>query len=98
MNPVLRSYLLERREAMERGAPLAPVPSANPPVPWRRRICDRLSEQDLSELVESFRRGTPAHVLAKHYGVGETSVKALLRQRGVRRKRQPPQRDKRQAT
>ncbi|MCA1604023.1 MAG: hypothetical protein LC775_00720 [Acidobacteria bacterium] len=56
----------------------------------RRRLRDRLSEQDLSAIVESFRSGTPAHVLAKRYGVGETSVKALLRQRGVRRTRQQP--------
>lgn len=47
----------------------------------RRRLCDRLSEQDLSMLVESFQSGTPAHVLAKRYGIGKTALKTLLRDR-----------------
>jgi len=90
LNPALRSYLLDRREAVKHGEPPAPVKPTSPPVPHRRRLRDRLSEQDLSTLVESFRSGTPAHVLAKRYGVGETAVKALLRQRGARRRRQQP--------
>ncbi len=91
-NPALRSYLLDRREAMERGEPPAPVEATSPPAARRRRLRDRLSEQDLSALVDSFRSGTPAHVLAERYGVGETAVKALLRQRGVRRRKRslPP--------
>lgn len=85
MNPALRSYLRERTEAAGRGEPRLPAQPGSPPVAQRRRVRDRLSEQDVAALVENFRSGTPAHVLAKRYGVGETSVKALLRQRGVRR-------------
>lgn len=66
------------------------IQSTSTPVPRRRRLRDRLSEQDLSTLVESFRTGTPAHVLAKRYGVGETALKVLLRQHGVRRRPQKP--------
>jgi Mor family transcriptional regulator len=56
----------------------------------------RLSEQDLSTIIASFKTGTPAHVLAKRYGLGETAVKSFLRQRGARH-RQQPQAVKRQA-
>jgi hypothetical protein len=93
LNPALRSYLVERSHAAERGKTPPPVQSTSPPVPPRRRLRDRLSEQDLSTLIESFQTGTPAHVLAKRYHVGETALKALLRQRGVRRRPQKPQQD-----
>ncbi len=96
MNPALRSYLLERHDATKRDEPPTHVQFTSPPVPRRRRLRDRLSEHDLSTLVESFRSGTPAHVLAKHYHVSETALKALLRQRGVRRTPQRPQQDERQ--
>ena len=96
LNPALRSYLLERHEAIERGEPLTPVQSTSPPIPRRRRLRDRLSNQNLTTVVESFRSGTPAHVLAKRYGVGETALKDLLRQRGVRRRQQQPRQDEHQ--
>ncbi|MCA1671004.1 MAG: hypothetical protein LC799_01955 [Actinobacteria bacterium] len=89
LNPALRSYLLERSQATERGE--APMPVQPPVLPRQRQLRDRLSEQDLSTLIESFRSGTPAHVLAKRYSVGETALKALLRKRGIRRRRQGPQ-------
>ncbi len=78
LNPTLRAYLLEHREAIDRGEPRHLL---SPPTPRRRRLRDQLSEQDLSTLVESFRSGTSAHVLAQRYGVGETAVKTLPRQR-----------------
>lgn len=97
LNSALRSYLRGRAGAAERGESPAPAQPGSPPVAHRRRVRDRLSEHDLSMLVESFRNGTPAHVLAKRYGIGETSVKAVLRQRGVRRTAaQPPHSDEHQ--
>jgi hypothetical protein len=93
LNPALRSYLLERAHATEPGKLPPPPQSTSTPLPQRHRLRDRLSEQDLSTLVENFRSGTSAHVLAKRYSVGETALKALLRQRGVRRRPQKPNRD-----
>lgn len=84
LNAALRSYLLERSHATEPGKTPPPPQPTSTPLLQRRRLRDRLSEQDLSTLVENFRSGTSAHVLAKRYGVGETALKALLRQRGVR--------------
>jgi hypothetical protein len=89
LNPVLRSYVLQRREAIAGSDASSEVHLISVRTPRRHRLRDRLSEQEVSTLVESFQAGTPAHVLAKRYGVGETALKALLRQRGVRRK--PPQ-------
>lgn len=96
LNPALRSYLLERSHASEPGQTPPPPQPTSTPVPQRHRLRDRLSEHDLSTLVESFKTGTPAHVLAKRYGVGETALKALLRQRGVRRRRQPSHQNEQQ--
>lgn len=94
LNPALRSYLSERSQAIERGE--TPMPVQPPALPRRRRLRDRLTQQDLSALIESFQAGTPAHVLAERYSVGETALKELLRQRGVRRRRQKPQQDEQQ--
>ena len=72
--PAFRSYLLECRKVIKRGEPLdtgSGPRGAAPPVPQRRRLRDRLSRANLSTLVESFRSGTPAHVLAKRYGVND---------------------------
>jgi len=88
LNPALRSYLLERYDVTKRDEPLLPAQLTSPPLPQPRRVRDRLSAQDLTMIIASFTTGTPAHVLAKRYGVGETALKALLRQRGVRRRRQ----------
>ena len=90
MNPVLRSYLLGRSRATEPAKTSPPLQLSSTPLPQRHPLRDRLSEQDLSTLEENFQNGTSAHVLAKRYGVGETALKTLLRQRGVRRR--PPKR------
>jgi hypothetical protein len=49
------------------------------------RIKDRLSAVDLDQLVESFKRGTTIPELVARYGISRSSIKSLLRQRGVRR-------------
>lgn len=50
---------------------------------WRVR--DRLSEQDIADLITAFNAGTPKHELAKRYGIGMKSVKLLLREAGVKK-------------
>lgn len=86
MNPILRSYVLERREAIAGSYTPSPVQLTSARTPRRHQLRDRLTEQEVSVLVESFQAGTSAHVLAKRYGVGETALKALLRQCGARRR------------
>jgi hypothetical protein len=49
------------------------------------RVHDRLSERDVIEIIEQFRAGKPKHSLADQFGISLSSVKLLLRQRGVRR-------------
>lgn len=66
-----------------------PLSSSAPvPLPYSRpvgkRICDRLSEKDITELLAAFRVGVPKHVLAEEYGISLTSVKRVLRKHGAR--------------
>jgi hypothetical protein len=49
-------------------------------------VRDRLSEQDISEIVAAFKAGTAKHVLAKRYGIALRSLNRLLREEGVKRK------------
>jgi hypothetical protein len=87
LNEQLARYLRERDTQAE-SACVAPVSttrvsSYHAPT-WRVR--DRLSQEDLDQLVAAFKAGTPKHVLAERYGIGIKSVKGLLRERGVRRR------------
>lgn len=50
---------------------------------WRVR--DRLRAEDIEKIIEEFRAGKPKHVLAEQYGISLSSIKVLLRQRGVKR-------------
>jgi hypothetical protein len=50
---------------------------------WRLR--DRLSEEDVQIVIREFRAGAAQRVLAAQYGLSLTTVKDLLRQRGVKR-------------
>ncbi|HSV67497.1 MAG TPA: hypothetical protein VLJ59_16530 [Mycobacteriales bacterium] len=54
----------------------------------RRRsyaMVDRLTEQEIQALVESYLAGIHADTLAERYGISLSSVRRLLRQRGARR-------------
>jgi transcriptional regulator of aromatic amino acid metabolism len=53
------------------------------PSVWR--LVDRLSEQEVAALLDTYRAGTPSRVLAVRYSISPTSVKRLLREHGVRR-------------
>jgi hypothetical protein len=50
---------------------------------WRVR--DRLRTEEIDKIIQEFRAGKPKHVLADQFGISLSSVKSLLRQRGVKR-------------
>lgn len=49
------------------------------------RVEDRLSAEQLDQLVAMFTAGTPKTVLAERFNISLSSVKRLLRRYGVRR-------------
>jgi 2,4-dienoyl-CoA reductase-like NADH-dependent reductase (Old Yellow Enzyme family) len=59
------------------------IPSYHKP---RWRIRDRLSKQDIADIVAAFKHGTAKHVLAERYGINLRSLKKLLREESVKRK------------
>jgi hypothetical protein len=52
----------------------------------RWKIRDRFSDDEIAQLVNAFKAGTPKHVLAKRYDMNLRSLKKLLREEGVKRK------------
>lgn len=46
---------------------------------------DRLSEDDIRQLISDFQSGTPKWKLAEQYGISLSSVKRVLRKQGARR-------------
>lgn len=84
LNAQLARYLRECPSAHEPAPPPNPsLPSYHAP-PWRVR--DRLSDQDIAQLIAAFKAGTPKHELAKRYGIALRTLKQLLRAHGVKRK------------
>src|SRR5436309_12922993 len=49
----------------------------------RWKIRDRLSADEIAEIVGAFKTGTPKHVLAERYGMNLRTLKKLLREEGV---------------
>ena len=75
------SHAIER-EADGDSSSVAGVVDHAPGSP--RLTQDRLTSEDINELIAAFQAGTAKHILVKRYGLGETTVKRLLRARGVR--------------
>jgi hypothetical protein len=50
------------------------------------RVADRLGEVGVAALVERYRSGATARAVAVEFGVSLTKVKAILRERGARRR------------
>lgn len=67
-----------------------PTSVSSPQSIYRRyrhwRVRDRLSPQDIRDLVRAFKAGTPKHDLAERYDINLGSLKKLLREEGVTRK------------
>lgn len=78
------------RASLEGGAETSvSVRSDRMPGP-SRRIADRLGEPQIRTMVADFQAGEPSWRLAEQYGIGQTSVKRILRERRARRcDRQP---------
>lgn len=77
---VERIRIRDGGEAGVRGS----VRSDRAPRPWR--VGDRLSEADVGGMVSSYQAGMTARELAEHFKISKSSVKRLLRERGVRRR------------
>ena len=75
------SRVLERAADGDRSNLVGVVDRAPRPP---RLAQDRLTSEDVDELIAAFKAGTPQHVLAERYSLGETTVQRLLRARGVR--------------
>jgi DNA-directed RNA polymerase specialized sigma24 family protein len=61
----------------------ASVQSEQAPHVWR--ISDRLAETDIQRLITRYQAGTTSRELAEQFGISQSSVKLLLRNRGIRR-------------
>jgi DNA invertase Pin-like site-specific DNA recombinase len=85
LNAQLAHYLRERPTPRER-LPKQPAPSLPSYHGPRWRVRDRLSHQDIADLVHAFKSGTAKHTLATRYGINERSLKKLLREEGAKRK------------
>lgn len=83
LNKHLARYLQERPAARNEPTPTQSLPSYHAS---RWRVRDRLSEQDIADLIRAFKSGTAKHILAKRYGIAERSLKRLLREEGVKRR------------
>jgi DNA-directed RNA polymerase specialized sigma24 family protein len=59
------------------------VRSEQAPRVWR--ISDRLTEVDIHSIVSSYCAGTTARELAELFKISKSSVKQILRERGIRR-------------
>lgn len=59
------------------------VRSEQAPRVWR--ISDRLTEADMCSLASSYRAGTTARELAEQFKISKSSVKQILRERGIQR-------------
>jgi hypothetical protein len=53
------------------------VANGHPPKLWR--VSDRLTTEDIDQLVKRYQTGTTARELAAEYKIGLTSIKRLIR-------------------
>ena len=59
--------------------------AGQPSRPWR--VTDRLTAQELDGLIDCYRMGTTSRELAQRYSLSRTTVKRLMRVRGIRRRK-----------
>lgn len=87
-----RSDLLQQLEKVSvilssAGAPAKPLGRVEVSEGSRSRwLRDRFSAGELQAMIDLYRSGVPARVVAERYGVGVRSIKRLLHSRGVRRR------------
>ena len=68
----------------ERPAGCKSVRSEQPPTVWR--VADRMTDEDVHQLIARYIDGTTARMLATEFKIGLTNVKRLIREHGARRK------------
>jgi DNA invertase Pin-like site-specific DNA recombinase len=89
--PELAYDLAETLRRLQRAQTEASAPSSvrshTGRPPEQRRVEDRLSSEQIEALISSYRAGTTTRELAQRYGLGLTTVKRLLRDHGVRRRK-----------
>lgn len=78
----LVSTVQQLRQAQGQGSE-APSSVHSTRSPSRWRIGHRLSEADRERLIAAFAAGMSKRKLAGQYGISESSVKRLIRQRGA---------------
>lgn len=82
LNSSLVRYL-RQYEGMD--ASMLPTAEATSQQYRPHAIDRRLSETDIQTIIAEFLSGTPKHELARRYSVSLSSIKSLLRRRGIRR-------------
>jgi hypothetical protein len=83
LNPALRQYLRDWR-LRDRDLPLD-LPAVSERRSRSYALVDRLTDQEIEALVQSYLAGTSADTLAARYGISLRSVRRLLRRHGARR-------------
>jgi hypothetical protein len=81
--------VLDKLDRAKRDQSAKPMSVKSEKPPTVRRVSDRLSEADIQRLIARYRQGATGRELAVEFKLGLTSVKLLLRERGVRRRGQP---------
>lgn len=84
LNGQLVAFLRKHQAELEQSSPAHAPPSYHSQRRWRIR--DRLSRQDIANIVRAFKAGAPKHVLAERHNMNLRSLKKLLREEGVKRK------------
>lgn len=84
LNPLVRVMSMIHTEPSDTTHHDRPSVEGANVVPWR--ISDRFAAHDIDVLIAAYRSGQTAPALAKRYDIGLTSVKRLLRDRGVRKR------------
>ena len=75
---------LERASKDERPVGRRSVQREQPPS--EQRVCNRLTNDDLRQLIAAFQSGTPKQELAECYSISLSSVKQVLRENKARQK------------
>jgi hypothetical protein len=86
LSPALASYLHERREAVAAGVEPVRGEPVHTPVPKRQPVASRLSDAQVTAIVERYRSGETARSLAAEFGLGLTAMKSLLQKCGARKR------------
>lgn len=88
LNTSLVAYLHRCADATEQGQAL-PAPAVRPSVyiAPKRHLNDRLTANEVEQLLADYRAGVLRRGLAEQYGISISSLARVVRQHGLRRRR-----------